>query len=45
MRLSAFFGTTPGFWLGLQADYDTEEAEACLHDELSRIHRYDAEAA
>ncbi len=45
LRLSAFFGTTPGFWLGLQADYDTEEAEACLHDELSRIHRYDVEAA
>ncbi|MDO9053129.1 MAG: HigA family addiction module antitoxin [Gallionella sp.] len=26
LRLSAFFGTTSGFWLGLQADYDTEES-------------------
>ncbi len=25
LRLSAFFGTTSGFWLGLQADYDAEE--------------------
>ena len=29
-RLSRAFGTTPGFWLGLQADYDTEEASALL---------------
>ena len=26
LRLAAFFGTSSGFWLGLQADYDTEEA-------------------
>jgi addiction module HigA family antidote len=26
LRLSAFFGTSSGFWLGLQADYDTEVA-------------------
>ena len=45
LRLSAFFGTTPGFWLGLQADYDTEEAEAKLHDDLLRIRRFDVEAA
>ena len=45
LRLSAFFGTTPGFWLGLQADYDTEEAEAMLHDDLVRIRRFDTEAA
>lgn len=25
VRLSKFFGTSSGFWLGLQADYDTEE--------------------
>ena len=29
-RLSRAFGTTPGFWLGLQADYDTEEVSALL---------------
>jgi addiction module HigA family antidote len=26
LRLARALGTTPGFWLGLQADYDTEEA-------------------
>lgn len=45
LRLSAFFGTTPGFWLGLQADYDTEEAAVSLYDDLLKIHRFDAEAA
>ena len=45
LRLAAFFGTTPGFWLGLQADYDTEEAEISLHDALLRIHRFDSVAA
>lgn len=25
LRFAAFFGTTSGFWLGLQADYVTEE--------------------
>ena len=45
LRLSAFFGTTPAFWLGLQADYDTEEAAASLHDDLLHIRRFDAEAA
>jgi len=29
-RLSRTFGTTPEFWLGLQADYDTETAMALL---------------
>lgn len=45
LRLSAFFGTTPGFWLGLQADYDTEEAARTLKDDLSRIHRFDPQSA
>jgi hypothetical protein len=27
-----------GFWLGLQADFDTEEAERCASDELAKIH-------
>lgn len=26
-RLSQFFGTSVQFWLGLQADYDTENAQ------------------
>jgi len=45
LRFSAFFGTTSGFRLGLQADYDTEEVAATLHDDLLRIRRFDEEAA
>lgn len=26
LRLAKFFGTSPKFWLGLQADFDLEEA-------------------
>jgi antitoxin HigA-1 len=33
LRLSRRLGTTPGFWLGLQADYDNEEA---LAEKISR---------
>lgn len=37
LRFSRAFGTAPGFWLGLQADYDTEEAEKAAADSLARI--------
>ena len=37
-RLARFFGTTAAFWLGLQADYDTEEMERILMDDLDKIH-------
>jgi len=37
LRLSRAFRTTPGFWLGLQADYDTEEAEKAAGESLARI--------
>lgn len=37
VRLARFFGTTAGFWLGLQADFDTEEAERGAAEELARI--------
>lgn len=41
LRLAAFFGTSEGFWLGLQADYDLEETrhmitQDLLHAEQSR---------
>lgn len=39
LRLSRALGTTPGFWLGLQADYDTEEAEKMAGDALNQIQR------
>ena len=37
LRFSRALGTTPGFWLGLQADYDTEEVLRVQGDELSKI--------
>jgi addiction module HigA family antidote len=45
LRLAAFFGTSSGFWLGLQADYDTEEAAKELSGVLEKIHRFEPEAA
>lgn len=36
LRLSIALGTTPQFWLGLQADYDLEEA---AHVDLSSVQR------
>jgi addiction module HigA family antidote len=39
LRLSRALGTTPGFWLGLQADYDTEEVERAQGKSLSKIQR------
>ncbi|MBP9713050.1 MAG: HigA family addiction module antidote protein [Sterolibacterium sp.] len=37
LRLSRALGTTAGFWLGLQADYDTEEILRVRGDQLSKI--------
>ena len=37
LRFARAFGTTPGFWLGLQADYDTEEVERISGESLARI--------
>jgi len=32
LRLSRFFGTSDGFWVGLQTDYDTAQAkDASIH--------------
>ena len=45
LRLAAFFGTSSGFWLGLQADYDTEEATQELSGVLAQIHRFEPLAA
>jgi antitoxin HigA-1 len=39
VRLARFFGTSAGFWLGLQADYDTEEIENSKSESLSAIHK------
>jgi len=42
VRLARFFGTSAGFWLGLQADYDTEEIEKSESESLSAIHQWSA---
>ena len=37
LRLAKYFGTTPKFWLGLQADYDLEEERISKSDVLKGI--------
>jgi addiction module HigA family antidote len=37
LRLSKAFGTSEGFWLGLQADYDLEEKRNTIKNQLSKI--------
>ena len=39
LRLAKVFGTSEGFWLGLQADYDLEESRHAIGAELDRIER------
>lgn len=39
LRLAAALGTSERFWLGLQADYDLEEARNALGKTLDRIRR------
>ena len=37
MRLSRYFGTTPGFWMNLQMRYQLDRAEDALGDTLCGI--------
>jgi antitoxin HigA-1 len=39
VRLAAALGTSERFWLGLQADYDLEEAHRTLGKTVERIER------
>ena len=36
LRLARYFGTSEAFWMGLQSDYDLEEAREKLGDRLER---------
>jgi addiction module HigA family antidote len=45
LRLAAFFGTSEGFWMSLQADYDLEEARGAILKELTRVEQSRAEYA
>ncbi len=37
MRLARYFGTSPKFWMGLQADYDLDMAEDKSREEIERL--------
>jgi antitoxin HigA-1 len=37
LRLGKYFGTTPSFWMNLQARYDLETAEEATAAEIKRI--------
>ena len=37
LRLSKALGTSEGFWLGLQADYDLEERKNKIEKQLNKI--------
>jgi addiction module HigA family antidote len=39
LRLSRAFGTSEGFWMGLQADYDLEETRKLIDDALRQVER------
>jgi addiction module HigA family antidote len=39
VRLAAVLGTSERFWLGLQADYDLEEARRAIGKDLRKIER------
>ncbi len=41
LRLSRFFGTSDGFWIRLQTDYETVRAKDALAEVLSRIHLFE----
>jgi len=44
VRLARYFGTTPKFWLGLQADFDLEEHARAHPGALESIRPLDAGA-
>jgi addiction module HigA family antidote len=37
LRLARYFGTTPEFWLGIQARYDVETVRHRLDDDIAAI--------
>lgn len=39
LRLSRTFGTSEGFWMGLQADYDLEETRKRIDSALKNVER------
>ncbi len=45
LRLSIYFGTSAKFWLGLQDDYDLEEAQIHKKKDLDKIKKIEIPAA
>ena len=45
LRLSAFFGNSAKFWLGIQDDFDIQEGNIQLSSELKAIKQYEGNAA
>ena len=45
LRLSIYFGTTAKFWMGLQDDFDLEEALKNKQAEFDQIKKVDNDAA
>lgn len=45
LRLCRFFGLTNGYWLRVQAAYDTEVAEAALAEQLKDIRPWNKSSA
>ena len=41
LRLSHFFGTSDGFWTGLQTDHDTAQVKDDMAEVLAQIRRYE----
>lgn len=40
LRLAKYFGMSESFWMGLQADYDLEEARKGLDKQLEQIQQH-----
>jgi antitoxin HigA-1 len=45
LRLARYFGTTPAFWMGIQAQHDLERAQDDVAKELKRIAPHKRNAA
>ncbi|WP_318012364.1 HigA family addiction module antitoxin [Mesorhizobium sp. CA4] len=44
LRLAKFFGTTPQFWMNMQASYDLAVEGASLQEKLKEIERFETAA-
>jgi len=40
LRLGKFFGTTPAFWMNIQAQFDLETAEDNIAPQIKKIGQY-----